>query len=396
MKQIITAFVGAMFFLGCGSETNELESKLQRELEPKVSKTQLSQLVKDNNKFALSLYKNLDSNENNTFFSPISISQALMMTYAGASGVTKQEMKTALKITLDDDSLHKAFNKLDLGLNINDDTDIFKIANSIWPSKSFEFEQNYIDTIMVNYGASLKTLDYQNKPEESRKTINRWVEDKTEQRIKDLIPKGAINSMTRMVLSNATYFKGEWKHVFNPDNTQKGSFNNTIEDVDYMNQTEIFPYYEDASLQAVKLDYKTGKNSMILILPKEDTYDIKGDFTRHRVTLKMPKFEFTSDSISLTDTMKTLGMKSAFNRDEADFSLMSKSGSLYISDIMHKAFIKVDEKGTEAAAATAVLIATTAIEEVPSVELTLDRPFIYQIIDNETGQILFMGHMLKP
>ena len=391
MKEIISAFVGAMIFLGCSGETNELESKLQRELEPKTSKAQLSQLVADNNKFALTLYQNLESNESNTFFSPISISHALMMTYAGASGETKQEMKRALNLTLDDDSIHKAFNRLDLDLN----TDIFKIANSIWPSKSFEFEQEYLDTIMVNYGASLKTLDYQNQPEESRITINKWVEEKTKDKIKELIPEGAITQMTKMVLSNATYFKGEWEHVFNPENTENGLFNNSV-DVEYMNQTEIFPYYEDDSLQAIKLDYKSGKSSMIITLPKGDSYDIKGDFTRHRVTLKMPKFEFSSNSISLSKTMKTLGMKSAFDRDKADFSLMSKSGSLYISDILHKAFIKVDEHGTEAAAATAVLIDTTGFEEVPTATLTLDKPFIYQIVDNETGQILFMGHMLKP
>lgn len=397
MKQIITALVGVMLLVGCNSTTtkqNEVTSKLQRNLEPVVSDAELKQLVIDNNKFAWSLYENLNDASENTFFSPISISHALMMTYAGSDGETKQEMKTALNLTLDEERVHEAFNKLDLGLNTNDETDIFKIANSIWPSKDFEFEQNYLDAIMVNYGASLKTLDYINKPEDSRKEINSWVEDKTEDKIKDLIPERAISSMTRMVLSNATYFKGEWEHTFNPDNTQMGDFNNAF-DVEYMNQTEVFSYYEDDDLQAIKLDYKTGKSSMIITLPKGDSHQIKGAFTRHRVTLKMPKFEFTSNSISLTETMKKLGMKSAFDRDKADFSLMS-NGSLYISDILHKAFIKVDEHGTEAAAATAVLLKTTGTEDIPTAELVLDKPFIYQIIDNETGQILFLGHMLKP
>ncbi len=402
MKEIITALVGAMLLVGCNSTTteqNEIISKLQRDLEPKVSDTELKQLVNDNNKFAFSLYQNLDSSEENTFFSPISISHALMMTYEGAGGETKAEMKTALGLTLDDTRVHEAFNKLDLGLNVNDETHIFKIANAIWPEKSFKFEQNYLDTIMVNYGASLKTLDYANSPEVSRKEINSWVEDKTEDKIKDLIPEGAINSMTRMVLSNATYFKGEWEHTFNPDQTEKGFFNDI--ETDFMNQTEVFPYYEDDNLQAIKLGYKTGKSSMVIFLPKVDNltptaFNIEDSFERYRVTLKMPKFEFTSASISLTDTLKTLGMKSAFNSNEADFSFLSRSDSLYISDVLHKAFIKVDEQGTEAAAATAVLIATTGFEEAPSVNLTLDRPFIYQIIDNETKQILFMGHMIKP
>jgi len=398
MKEIITVLFGAMLLVGCNttaSKQDEVSSKLQRDLEPNVSDAELSQLVADNNKFAHALFQNLDSSEENIFFSPISISHALMMTYAAAAGETKQEMKTALNLTLEDDRVHEAFNKLDLGLNMQEDTDIFKIANSIWPSKDFEFEENYLDAIMVNYGASLKTLDYQNKPEDSRKEINSWVEDKTEDKIKDLIPEGLITPLTKMVLSNATYFKGEWEHAFNPDNTQKGFFNNSI-DVEYMNQTEVFPYYEDESLQAVKLDYKSGKNSMIIILPKGDSYDIKGDFTKHRVTLKMPKFEFTSKSISLVDTMKTLGMNRAFDNN-ADFSLMSSSSSLKIGDIIHKAFIKVDEQGTEAAAATVVLLVMKGgIVGVPTATLTLDKPFIYMIVDNETDQILFMGHMLKP
>jgi serpin B len=403
MKEIITALVGAMLLVGCNSTSSkqdEVSSKLQRDLEPKVSEEELSQLVTDNNKFAFSLYQNLNDAQNNTFFSPVSISHALMMTYAGAEGETKEEMKTALGLTLDDTRIHESFNKLDLGLNTNDQTHIFNIANAIWPSRDFEFEQNYLDAIMVNYGASLKTLDYTNSPEESRKTINSWVEEKTEDKIKDLIPEGAITTMTKMVLSNATYFKASWEHPFNTDNTQRGIFN-TEQEIDFMNQTEVFPYFEDENVQAIKLDYQGSKSAMIILLPKVDTFtpstfNIQESFERYRVSLKMPKFKFTSDSISLTDTMKTLGMKLAFDSDRADFSNLSQKGSIYISNIMHKAFIEVDEHGTEAAAATAVLLSTTGIEIVPNAQMSIDKPFVYMIVDNETGQILFLGHMLKP
>lgn len=395
MKEIITTLVSMMLLVGCNSQTDALESKLQRELNPNATDTELQQLITDNNEFAYTLYKHLDDKENNTFFSPISISHALMMTYAGTGGETRKEMKTALNMTLDDSRVHQVYNKLELALNINEDQNIFKIVNSIWPSKDFAFEQNYLDTLLVNYGATLRTLDYLNQPDESRKTINSWVEDKTEGKITALIPEGAISTMTKMILSNATYFKAAWEHPFDSNSSKKGIFNNTIE-TDFMSQTEVFPYFEDENLQAIKLNYKTGKNSMVLILPKGDSYDIKGDFTKHRVTLKMPKFEFTSKSMSLTEILKKLGMKSAFDSNKADFSMMSQSSSLYISDILHKAFIKVDEQGSEAAAATTALLNTTGYEEVPTAELTLDKPFVYMIIDNETKLILFMGRMIKP
>jgi len=399
MKQIILALVGVMIFLGCNSENNKLTSKLQRDLNPNATESELSKLIEDNNNFAYALYQNLDSSKNNTFFSPISISHALMMLYKGAAEETKQEMRMALNLTVDDARVDKIFNKLDLGLNVEVQEHIFKIANAIWPEKSFHFEQDYLDNIMVNYGASLKTLDYVNIPENSREKINSWVEDKTEDRIKDLIPEGAINSQTKMVISNATYFKDSWEHAFNPDNTKKGLFNKI--ETDFMNQTEVFPYYEDDNLQAIKLNYKSGISSMVIYLPKVDNlnqeaFNIEESFERYKVTLKMPKFEFISPSISLINTLETLGMKTAFDSKKANFSFLSKNGSLYVSDILHKAFIKIDEHGTEAAAATAILIKNTGIEEVPEANLTLDRPFIYQIVDNKTKQILFMGHMIKP
>ena len=406
MKQIITALVGMTLLVSCNSTTsqeNEVLSKLQRDLNPQVSETDLKQLVSNNNKFAFSLYQNLHTNQNNTFFSPISISHALIMTYAGTSGETKKEMKTALNLSLDDTKVHASFNKLDLGLNINDDTYIFKLANAIWPSQDFKFEQNYLDTIMVNYGASLKTLDYSTKPDESRNTINNSIAEKTENKIQDLIPKGAITPMTKMVLSNATYFKGSWEFPFDPNDTEKGIFDNSIE-TDFMSQTEIFSYFEDENLSAIKLGYKKQKSSMIIILPKDETFNIsesivqhiQNNFIRHNVTLKMPKFKFTTDSISLTNTLESLGMKLAFDSTKADFSNLSQTSSIYISDILHKTFIEVDEYGTQAAAATTTLLSTTSQEIVSDAQMSLDKPFIYMIVDDQTRQILFLGYMLKP
>jgi len=245
MKKIITALLSTILLVGCNStssEQNSMSSKVERDLHPSASKTELKQLVNDNNEFAFALYENLNDGENNTFFSPISITHALMMTYAGASGETKTEMKTVLYLTLEDERVHETFNKLDLGLNSIEDIYTFQLANAIWPSDDFEFEQNYLDTIMLNYGAGLKTLDYTLKPDESRNEINTWVQTQTHEKIKDLIPKGAITPRTKMVLTNAVYFNGRWEHPFNPENTEKGIFNNTIE-TDFMQQSEIFPYY---------------------------------------------------------------------------------------------------------------------------------------------------------
>jgi serpin B len=407
MKQIIFAVITLLLFVGCNSTTSkqiETKSKLQRELNPVVNQTELKELVEGNNEFAFSLYNELNQENKNSFISPLSISHALVMTYLGANGETKDEMRMALGLMLDDSRIGDVFNKLDLELNVDDQDHIFQITNAIWPSNDLLFEEKYLDDIMLNFGAGLRTLDYKKDPEGSRVKINDWVASKTKNRIQDLIPKGAINSLTKMVLSNATYFKGKWEYPFDEKNTQNGVFNDTI-DVEYMNQTEVFPYYEDENLQAVKLRYKTGKSAMIIILSKNKSQPIlskkllqmiNDGFKRYRVTLKMPKFKFTSDSISLTESMKKLGMNHAFYSDKADFSKISKNADLYISDILHKTFIKVDEYGTQAAAATAVLIEVTGIEDLLNANMTIDKTFTYLIIDEPTEQILFLGQMAEP
>jgi serpin B len=396
-----------MLFVGCDSTTSkqsETKSKLQRELNPVVDQRELKELVDGNNEFAFSLYHELNQENKNSLISPISISHALIMTYLGADGKTKDEMKTALSLRVDDSRIGDTFNKLDLELNVDDQDHILQIANAIWPSNDLLFEERYLDDIMLNFGAGLRTLDYKKDPEGSRVVINDWVANKTKNKIQDLIPKGAIDSLTKIVISNATYFKGKWEYPFDEENTQKGVFNDTI-DVEYMNQTEIFPYYEDENLQAIKLRYKTGKSAMIIILPKDGSkpslskelfQKIDDGFEKYSVTLKMPKFKFTSNPMSLIESMKKLGMSRAFS-NKADFSKISKNADLYISDILHKTFIEVDEYGTEAAAATAVLIKTTGIiEGVLSANMTIDKTFTYMIIDEPTKQILFLGEMAEP
>jgi len=408
MKQIIFAFVCGLLFWGCNTnnlKNNDINSKLQRELNPDINETQLSKLIKGNNEFALSLYKKLAKEDKNLFFSPISITHALMMTYTGADGDTRSQMKEALRIKLDHTTVHKAFDKLDLSLDQRDEQYTFNIANSIWIEKDYEFKESYLDTIKVNYGASLKKLDFKHKPNQSKETINGWIEDKTDNEIKDLIPDGAITNLTKMVLTNAVYFKGEWKHTFDTDNSKKGLFNDTKE-VIFMHQKEILPYFEDEDIQVVKLDYKSDKSSMIIILPKKgrtleltDNYlqNIHDGFKDHRVILSIPKFKFTTNSISLKESLRELGMEFAFDDSRADFSKLSENRELHISDILHKAYINIDEFGTKAAAATAIMIGVTGyIVDIQEAYMSVDRPFIFLIVDNKTGQILFLGDMKEP
>ena len=408
MKQIITAFISMILLNACSTTSSEVvkQSKLQRDLSPKATESELQALVTSNNRFAFSLFEKLDKEDENSFFSPLSVTQALMMSYAGTAGETKQQMRKAMSLNLADTRVHEVYNKLDLALNNTSENHVVSIANAIWPSSDFTFEQSYLDTVMVNYGASLKTLDYLNNPKNSTDSINNWVEKKTNSKIKDLIPQGAISQHTKMVISNATYFKGNWKKEFSQEQSKKEmftQFDGTLKESVFMHQSDVFSYFEDGTFQAIKLPYKGNKTSMLVLLPKDDTQalsaeklnDIQNSFQRYRVTLSLPKFKFTTNSMKLAQPLKSIGIELAFDSNRADFSKLSKTGGLYISNIIQKAFIEVDEKGTEAAAATAVLIGTTGIEEVPQAIMSVDKNFYYLIVDEATQSILFLGHMKK-
>jgi serpin B len=260
----------------------------------------------------------------------------------------------------------------------------------------------------VNYGAGLRVLDFLGAPEESRLTINDWVAKQTEERIENLIPKGLINPMTRLVLTNAIYFNAAWAYPFDEDLTSDGVFHRLDGGevtVPMMHQTESFGYAEGDGYQAVELPYDGDELSMVILLPAsgqfeafEEALDVEqanaiiNALRGKEVVLTMPKFEFDSE-FSLRETLAALGMPIAFSGD-ADFSGMTGTRELYIADVVHKAFVSVDEAGTEAAAATAVVMEMSAIPE--TVEVTIDRPFIFFIRDIETGAILFVGRILNP
>jgi serpin B len=394
-----------------------LKSDKERITSPDVSTSEQALLVEGNSAFAFELYQALREEEGNLFYSPYSISMALAMTYAGACNETAQQMADTLQFLLGQERLHPAFNWLDAELASRgegaegQDGEEFRlnIVNAIWGQKDYEFLPDFLDVLAENYGAGLRILDFITETEASRLAINQWVSDQTEGRIKDLIPQGAIDALTRLVLTNAIYFNAAWEYPFDGNTTADGPFyllDGGQVTVPMMKQTESFGYTEGEGYQAVELQYDGNELSMVILLPEAGNFEAfeKGlqaqqvdalinDLQDTQVALTMPQFEFDSE-FSLKDTLAEMGMPIAFS-SSADFSGMTGNPELFISDVLHKAFVAVDEAGTEAAAATAVIMRLTAVPD-PPVEVTIDRPFIFLIRDIETGAILFVGRVMNP
>jgi serpin B len=392
-------------------------SERQRVTSPDVSPADLQTLVDGNNAFALELYQSLRDSDENLFYSPFSISLALAMTYAGARGETESQMADVLHFDLPQDELHPAFNALDLELEERGEAQSdqgqplqIDIANAIWAEQSYSFLQRYLDTIAENYGAGIRLADFINQAEAVRGEINEWVSEQTNDKIKDLIPSGALDELTRMVLVNAIYFKANWADQFEEESTTNQVFHlldGSEVDVAMMHQGMQIPYASGDGYQAIELAYQGQTAAMDIIVPDEGNFEalessldvtllneILNGMQPSGVELALPKFSFT-DEFNLSDTLKDLGVTEAFDPDTADFTGMSETRDLYITDVAHKAFVAVDEEGTEAAAATAVIIGTTSAP-LFEVQLTIDRPFIFIIRDIPSGQILFVGRVLNP
>ena len=399
-----------------------LKSDKPRITSPDISTADETLLVEGNGAFAFELYRALRESElgeddRNFFYSPHSISVALAMTYAGARGETAQQMADTLHFLLGQEKLHPAFNWLDAELakrgesaeGKDDEGFRLNIVNAIWGQKDYSFHPDFLDILAQSYGAGLRLLDFITETEASRLAINQWVSDQTEGRIEDLIPPGAIDALTRLVLTNAIYFNAAWEYPFNEQLTADGPFyllDGRQETVPMMKQTESFGYFQGQGFQAVELGYDGGELSMLILLPEPGQFHIFEqaldaqrvnaiiDGLRPiRLALTMPKFEFDSE-FSLKDTLAEMGMPIAFS-GAADFSGMTGNRELFISDVIHKAFVAVDEAGTEAAAATAVGMKLFGMPIQP-VEFSIDRPFIFLIRDIETGAILFVGRVVNP
>jgi len=383
--------------------------------DPKASAEELQKLAHASNQFAIDLYQRLVDKEGNLIYSPFSIYQALLMTYAGAEGETAQQMMDVLGVT-DNNEIHNVMNALKLTLQAEPAYTIegmqpliFNIANALWVQKDFHFKQTFLDKLMANYAAGLALVDF-NKPDEARDLINHWVEVRTNEKIKELIPTGMLNEMTRLVLTNAVYFKGAWTNRFDPArNTQEEftSLDGAKSKVEMMNNSFTGAAFVEKDYSVVSLPYEGGNFAMMAVLPADFASfqttmnaDLLNEILQKlteshtMVHLTMPKFSFES-SIDLGKTLPAMGMSDAFDINNADFSGMTGGKDLYISDVVHQAFIDVNEDGTEAAAATMVSMAPTSMPG-EAITLRLDRPFIYLIYNTQTNAVVFMGHVVAP
>ncbi|MBC8217171.1 MAG: serpin family protein [Planctomycetes bacterium] len=394
-------------------------------------------VVQGNNKFAVGLYARLRGNEGNLFFSPYSISTALGMTYAGARGATAGQMAQVMqfpternkalggdnedklsyrieKRLMSDERLAAAFGRLQKTLKADPEKKGYElsVANALWGQRGYEFREQFLEVVRAGYHSGLSEVDFAGATESARRTINAWVEKKTNKKIKELIKPGVLNRLTRLVLTNAIYFKGNWESEFKKGRTQPGTFTladgNKV-DVPMMNQTEEFGYMDTGGFQALELPYVDNELSMIILLPKktdglsdfEKTLTSKnlsgwlGTLYKRKVIVSIPKFKMTSQ-FSLASVLKSMGMSDAFVPGAADFSGMNGRRDLFISAVIHKAYVEVNEEGTEAAAATAVAIGVTSVGPSRPPVFRADHPFLFLIRDNRSGSILFIGRVMNP
>jgi serpin B len=371
-------------------------------------------LVENNTAFALDLYRILGAREGNLFFSPYSLSTALAMTYAGARGATAAQMADALHFPPDSNRLHPLFADLQQRLNaIQSEGDVrLHSANALWIEKTYSILPDFLDTNRTFYNAGVFQADFVHQTESTRLEINQWTADKTNDRIPELIPPDILTELTRMVLTNAVYFFGEWASPFNPEATRDADFFVTPDSpvqAPLMYKTGRFGYAEDESCQALEIPYKGGDLAMLILLPRrkgglaglEKTLGpaklsrLSTDLKTIDVRAFVPRFKQTG-TFSLEEALGSLGMIDAFTRD-ADFTGMEPRGELFVSTVCHQAFVSVDEAGTEAAAATAVVMALKAampLGEPPT--FRADHPFIFLIRDIKTGTVLFLGRLVNP
>jgi serpin B len=383
-------------------------------------------IVEGNNEFALELFAKLQSTKGNLFFSPYSISTALAMTFAGAQGQTESQMAEVLHFPVADnrsmDSASKPvpdreqfaadFGKMIKDLNNRGQKGAYTltVANALWGQEGYEFLKQFQELIEKCYDGRLNEVDFVRAAEAARKTINDWVGKKTHGKIKNLIGPGVLNSKTRLVLTNAIYFKGNWTRQFKEDKTKDAPFtlaDGQKIDIPMMNQKAEFSYMETNAFQALEMPYVEQELSMVILLPKK--FDALDEFEKtltqdnltqwltkiHKrdVVVFVPKFKMTSQ-FSLASVLQSMGMTDAFSSD-ANFSGMDGKRDLFISAVIHKAYVEVNEEGTEAAAATGVVMRLTSIGP-PTPVFRADHPFLFLIRDNLTGSILFIGRVANP
>ncbi len=379
-----------------------------------ATKEGVNAVVNANNQLAFELYSqfNEESKDSNIFFSPYSISIALTMTYEGAKGQTAKEMQSVLHIPEDANVRRPNFARIFNEINKKEKKYKLSTANALWAQKDYSFLKEYTNNVEKYYGGKVTNLDFTRESEKSRQIINKWVEDQTNNKIKDLIPKGVLNAYTRLVLTNAIYFKGTWVKQFDEKETREDNFRMSSGNTVKVSMMRLigdgvkFNYAETDEIQILEMPYHGEDLSMLIILPREnDLANIEKSITlerlskwknmlnEQRVDIFIPRFKFETKYF-MAKALSNMGMPTAFG-STADFSGMDGTRDLFIQNVIHQAFVEVNEEGTEAAAATGVVMGLTSVgPRIPIFKA--DHPFIFIIQERETGNILFLGRVSDP
>ncbi len=378
-----------------------------------------AKLAQSSNAFGFDLYQRLRQKPGNLVISPASITTALTMTWGGAQGETAAQMRKVLHLEGTADAVMTTSGQLARSLQEPSRPLVFRIANQLFGEKTYKLVPAFLESTTAAFGAPIELLDFKKAPEPARVHVNEWVEGRTEHRIKDLIPPGAVKPDTRLVLVNAIYFLGNWAYPFEHEATHPAPFHVTAsvtKDVPTMNRTGGFGIVQKEGVTALEIPYKGGEMSMMLLVPDEvdgiakvesalDTKKLNAlvsAMKNERVWVALPKFEVNpAGSLALGETLKAMGMPLAFDRQKADFTGIANppdpDDRLVIAEVFHKGFVKVDEKGTEAAAATAVMaMRAGSMAQAPPRQLKVDRPFLFLIRDNASGLVVFLGRVSDP
>jgi serpin B len=412
MNLLLLGLIGGVALTSCFIPTDATAQAPQ----PPADSADQKAIVQSNNSFAVDLYGQLRARDGNLFFSPDSISTALAMAYAGARGDTALEMAKTLHFTLPPARLHPAMGAQLANLNAAHAGYQLHVADALWAEKDFNFLDSYIKLMNSDYGAGFNRVDFKDAPERARTTINEWIAQKTENKITDLLPQGSVSPATRLVLTNAIYFKGNWQTQFEKSQTQDDDFRltaATTTKAPLMHRSGAFRYFSGGSFQMLEIPYKSNELSMIVLLPNDAaglpaleqglTADNVESWLEQlkiepKVILTLPKFKLTEE-FELADTLGAMGMPNAFARTRADFSGMTGKRDLWISAVIHKAFVDVNEEGTEAAAATGITMRSAMVhmpDRIPPIIFRADHPFVFLIRDTVSGSILFMGRVTDP
>ena len=373
----------------------------------------VSNVVQGNNAFAVDLYHKVATTPGNLFFSPLSMSTALAMTAAGAQGETAQQMAQVLHLQPNQAGMHEAFATLTRDFNAKSPDYELSVANALWGQKDFTFLEPFVSMLKTNYGAGMTPVDFNANTEKARRTINEWVEKETREKIKDLIASGVLDTSTRLILTNAVYFKSDWAEPFMKYNTYDEPFHVTSDKTTIAPMMRIsynYCYLEQDQFQMLEMPYKGKTMSMVVLLPKDIdglpaleksiaseklTEWMKG-LQEQKVLVFIPRFKMTAE-YRMEKILSEMGMPLPFSAT-ADFSGMTGKPDLFISAVVHKAFVDVTEEGTEAAAVTGVGVAKSAVAVPPKSppEFHADHPFLFLIRDLRTNSILFMGRVVNP